>query len=299
MNNSMILFSVQLLSANNVSSSWKNILEGKNHQINYHLYNFHHLPTADCTHDVRRGVVVITTAQLHSTKPELRFCAGSNPVHGVSEIRDGENLWQWSRLKLRLNAFLRSAIPQRNNSSNNILKSSLSCFISSSTRIMFLTENSNSSMILYFLINLLLTFLSLNISFLYVKPLLVRLLDLFALPSPSSDMTISLALCLTHCQNDLSPDMIDITFILVLFSWCWSLLTVIDRHLVIPFGFLLSVPTSTRSASNLSPSDNLPTRLTKSSPLHTTPMLLHNSNLCEHAVTYSHLINLSIVINNR
>ena len=40
----------------------------------------------------RRGVVVITTAQLHSTKPELRFCTGSNPVHGVSEIRDSEDL---------------------------------------------------------------------------------------------------------------------------------------------------------------------------------------------------------------
>ena len=33
-----------------------------------------------------------TTAQLHSTKPELRFCAGSNPARGVSEIRDGEDL---------------------------------------------------------------------------------------------------------------------------------------------------------------------------------------------------------------
>ena len=40
----------------------------------------------------RRGVVVITTAQLHSTKPELKFCAGSNPARGVSEIRDGEDL---------------------------------------------------------------------------------------------------------------------------------------------------------------------------------------------------------------
>ena len=40
----------------------------------------------------RRGVVVITTAQLHSTKPELRFCAGSNPARGVSEIRVGEDL---------------------------------------------------------------------------------------------------------------------------------------------------------------------------------------------------------------
>ena len=40
----------------------------------------------------RRGVVVITTAQLQSTKPELRFSAGSNPVHRVSEIRNGEDL---------------------------------------------------------------------------------------------------------------------------------------------------------------------------------------------------------------
>ena len=39
-----------------------------------------------------RGVVVITTAQLHSTKPKLRFCAGSKPACGVSEIRDGEDL---------------------------------------------------------------------------------------------------------------------------------------------------------------------------------------------------------------
>ena len=38
------------------------------------------------------GVVVITAAQLLSTKPELRFSAGLNPVRGVSEIRDGEDL---------------------------------------------------------------------------------------------------------------------------------------------------------------------------------------------------------------
>ena len=37
-------------------------------------------------------VLVITTAQLHSIKPKLRFCAGSNPARGVSEIRDGEDL---------------------------------------------------------------------------------------------------------------------------------------------------------------------------------------------------------------
>ena len=41
---------------------------------------------------IYRGVVVITTAQLHATKSELRFCAGSNPAHSVSEIRDGEDL---------------------------------------------------------------------------------------------------------------------------------------------------------------------------------------------------------------
>ena len=40
----------------------------------------------------RRGVEVITTAQLHSTKPELRLCTGSNPSRSVSEIRDGEDL---------------------------------------------------------------------------------------------------------------------------------------------------------------------------------------------------------------
>ena len=33
----------------------------------------------------RCGVVVITT------KPELRFCAGSNPARGVSQIRDDED----------------------------------------------------------------------------------------------------------------------------------------------------------------------------------------------------------------
>ena len=40
----------------------------------------------------RRGVVVVTTAQLHSTKSELKFCGGSNPARGVSEIRNGEDL---------------------------------------------------------------------------------------------------------------------------------------------------------------------------------------------------------------
>ena len=38
---------------------------------------------------VVRGVVVIATTQLYSTKPELKFCSGSSPACGVSEIRDG------------------------------------------------------------------------------------------------------------------------------------------------------------------------------------------------------------------
>ena len=59
-----------------------------------------------------RGVV-ITTAILHSTKPEFRFCTGSNSAHGVSDIRDGENLWQWSWLEITLDAFLQSTIPQK------------------------------------------------------------------------------------------------------------------------------------------------------------------------------------------
>ena len=40
----------------------------------------------------RCGVVVITTVHFHSTKPELRFRAGSNPARSVSEIHDGEDL---------------------------------------------------------------------------------------------------------------------------------------------------------------------------------------------------------------
>ena len=59
------------------------------------------------------NLLVITTAQLHSTEPELRFWAGSNPARSVSEIRDGEDLWQWSRLEIRLNTFRRSTIPQK------------------------------------------------------------------------------------------------------------------------------------------------------------------------------------------
>ena len=39
-----------------------------------------------------RGVLVMTAGQFYSTKPELRFCAGSIPVQGVSKVCHGEDL---------------------------------------------------------------------------------------------------------------------------------------------------------------------------------------------------------------
>ena len=50
-----------------------------------YIYIFNILP-------YRRGAMVIITAQLHSTKPELSFCARSNPACGMSEIHDVEDL---------------------------------------------------------------------------------------------------------------------------------------------------------------------------------------------------------------
>ena len=58
----------------------------------------------------RRGVVVITTAQLHSTKPELRFCVGSNFARSVLKICGVEELIPAGK---RLNDFRRSTIPQK------------------------------------------------------------------------------------------------------------------------------------------------------------------------------------------
>ena len=63
------------------------------------------------------GLLVIATAQLHSTKPELWFCADSVPAFVVQENCDGKNLWQWSQLEIRLNAICRSTIPENNSSS--------------------------------------------------------------------------------------------------------------------------------------------------------------------------------------
>ena len=61
----------------------------------------------------RCGIVVIPTGKLNSTKPELRFCAGLCSTCGMSEILDGEDLRQWSRLEIRLIAFFQSIIPQK------------------------------------------------------------------------------------------------------------------------------------------------------------------------------------------
>ena len=76
-------------------------------------FYFHYLCVLWCSGLWCRGVVIITTAQLHSKKPELRFCPDSNLARGMSDIHDGEDFWQWSRLKIRLNTFRRSIIPQK------------------------------------------------------------------------------------------------------------------------------------------------------------------------------------------
>ena len=80
--------------------------------IYYHIILFEQ---ACYFYSLHRGVVVITIAQIQSTKPGLGLCAGSSLACGVSEICDGEDLWQWSWkwLEIKLNPFRRSIIPQK------------------------------------------------------------------------------------------------------------------------------------------------------------------------------------------
>ena len=47
--------------------------------------------------------MIITTAYFHSTRPELRFSAGSNFAFNVLEIPNGENLQQYPRPEIRFN----------------------------------------------------------------------------------------------------------------------------------------------------------------------------------------------------
>ena len=60
------------------------------------------------------AVVVITTAQLHLTKPEFSFCTGSNPACSMLEICNIEDLWQWSQL----NPFVSEPYHKNNSSSS-------------------------------------------------------------------------------------------------------------------------------------------------------------------------------------
>ena len=64
-----------------------------------------------------RGYKTLTQNRNTHSKPEHRFCAGSNPSRGLSEIRDGEDIWQWFRLEIRLeirlNGLRWSTIPQK------------------------------------------------------------------------------------------------------------------------------------------------------------------------------------------
>ena len=83
------------------------------HSVNFYFLAF----VSDYFHS--SIIVVITTAQLSSTKPEFRFRAGLNLACGLSEICDGENLWQWSLLEIRLKAFHWSTIPHKQISINS------------------------------------------------------------------------------------------------------------------------------------------------------------------------------------
>ena len=47
-------------------------------------------------------LVVITTAQLHFSKPKLRFCAGSNPAWSLLEICDSPIIKDYFWLEISL-----------------------------------------------------------------------------------------------------------------------------------------------------------------------------------------------------
>ena len=65
-----------------------------------------------------------TTAQRHSIKPDFRFCADLFPARCVSEIRDGEDIWRWSCLEIRLKAFHWSITSSSSSSSSSSFSSS-------------------------------------------------------------------------------------------------------------------------------------------------------------------------------
>ena len=85
-----------------------------NHHVQNLLYEPPHLKFTFLKYTLwRRGVVAVTTAQLHSTNPEFRFCTGSNICSRCVEDSRwwGSLIMTW--LEIRLNAFRRSTIPQK------------------------------------------------------------------------------------------------------------------------------------------------------------------------------------------
>ena len=74
-------------------------------------------------------MVVITTAQFHQPSLNSGSAQVQNPARGLSEIRDGEDLWQWIRLNIRLNTFFRSNIPQKQLSSSSWTKWTVSYYL--------------------------------------------------------------------------------------------------------------------------------------------------------------------------
>ena len=48
-----------------------------------------------------RSLWLIHNLSMPQKKSEIRFCACPNSARGVSEICNGENFWQWSRLEIR------------------------------------------------------------------------------------------------------------------------------------------------------------------------------------------------------
>ena len=62
---------------------------------------------------ISTGIVVITIAQVYSTKLKPEFCAILNPACSVSEACDSENQWQWSLLDLKLTCSRQSTIHQK------------------------------------------------------------------------------------------------------------------------------------------------------------------------------------------
>ena len=89
----MYLTADSLIKINNIITSSNNITLRR---VNVKLYGFDKMYMGkELIEEWRRGVVLITTAQLHSSnfiQSELRFGAGSNPARGISEIRDGEDI---------------------------------------------------------------------------------------------------------------------------------------------------------------------------------------------------------------